>query len=226
MEVCLRCHGARCRGFSIQQGINNPQTGLVGGVHTLTLIVLARSALAFDLSHAVWNEGSFAGFPATVNEDLEVQSPVLYSYWNRGTAGIGTALTAHLRCKPDEKLWKFLDPMKEEATRKYTAFPQLFSGGAGLGNFLLDGFELTGDEQYLSRAWHVAEGILLCRLERDEGIVFPGEQARRESADFATGSAGICLFLDRLLKSGEEISPNFNFLPNVFADCSGFHASA
>ncbi|GAA2670248.1 hypothetical protein GCM10010400_34400 [Streptomyces aculeolatus] len=48
--------------------------------------------------------------------------------------------------------------------------------------------------------------------ELGEGAGFPGEQVVRESADFATGTAGVALFLDRLLGSGTGRRDNFNFV--------------
>ena len=49
-------------------------------------------------------------------------------------------------------------------------------------------------------------------MDRPEGIGFPGEQTARESADFATGAAGIALFLNRLHQAEVAIAPNFNFV--------------
>jgi hypothetical protein len=81
-----------------------------------------------------------------------------------------------------------------------------------MGNFLLDAWCQSGDERHLLAAWQAAEGVLLFRIECEEGITFPGEQARRESADYATGAAGIGLFLDRLLKAEEGFKGSFNFV--------------
>ena len=53
---------------------------------------------------------------------------------------------------------------------------------------------------------------MLFAIERPTGIAFPGENLLRISTDFATGSAGIGLFLDRLVKQGSE----FNFHPDRF----------
>jgi hypothetical protein len=95
---------------------------------------------------------------------------------------------------------------------KYAVFPQLFHGLAGMGNALLDLWEVSGDECYLSQAWQVAEGVLLFRIEREEGVTFPGEQAIRESADLATGAAGVALFLDRLAGADRGVQGNHNFV--------------
>jgi hypothetical protein len=49
-------------------------------------------------------------------------------------------------------------------------------------------------------------------MDRPEGIGFPGEQAIRESADLASGAAGVGLFLNRLLKAETGSRGNFNFV--------------
>ncbi len=77
---------------------------------------------------------------------------------------------------------------------------------------MLDVWDQTGDERHLLAAWEAAEGALLFRIDCEEGIAFPGEQTRRESADLATGGAGVALFLDRLLKTQDGTQENFLFL--------------
>lgn len=137
-------------------------------------------------------------------------------YWDVGSAGVGTALVRYWLADRDSTDIKWLAHLTADAGRKYTAFPQLFRGLAGLGNFLLDVWQLTGEQEHLLAAWQTAEGILLFGIEREEGLAFPGDQARRESADFATGAAGIGLFLHRLLKAESGHAPNFNFVVDEF----------
>jgi hypothetical protein len=118
----------------------------------------------------------------------------------------------------DPLLRRRLDDLVADASRKYTVSPQLFHGLAGLGNFLLDVWEYTREETHLAEAWQVAEGVLLFQIDRPEGIAFPGEQAARESTDFATGSAGVGLFLHRLLNAGDRRRSNFNFVVDELLD--------
>ncbi len=73
-------------------------------------------------------------------------------------------------------------------------------------------FEFTGDEASLAGAWQAADGAMHFEIEAPEGICFPGEQAVRESADYATGTAGVALFLNRLLRADGQGLTNFNFL--------------
>jgi lantibiotic modifying enzyme len=174
-------------------------------------LTYGRRALDFELAHAKEVNGKHAGFPALATEEL-VDDPVLSCYWDDGTAGVCTTLVRYAAVAPDAALESWRIRMEPDVCRKYTVFPPLFRGLAGLGNCLLDLWGFTGDERYLAEAWQVAEGVLLFRAERREGIAFPGEQAMRESADLATGSAGIAMFLSRLLNADGGISSNYNFV--------------
>lgn len=183
-----------------------------------SMLQLGREALQFELAQGVWLDGEFAGFPAHVEEPSRATSASavpeassLSCYWEDGSAGVGTTVARYAAATGDASFREWLLRLAADASRKYTAFPQLFRGLAGLGNFLLDAWAQSGDERHLLAAWHAAEGVLLFRLERPEGLAFPGEQTRRESADLATGAAGVGLFLHRLL-GAEQGRPNFNFV--------------
>lgn len=177
-----------------------------------TFLKLARQALDFELSHAVWSGGEFTGFNAEAVDEVDGRGVVPRCYWDAGTAGVATTLVRHLAATSDSALRLWVSHFASNLGHKYAVFPQLFHGLAGLGNALLDLCEFCADEQYLSEAWQVAEGVLLFGIPRPEGIGFPGEQAHRESADFATGAAGVGLFLDRLVKADANRCGNFNFV--------------
>lgn len=173
---------------------------------------LGRSALEFDLRQGNRRGPAFDGFPGVAVDGTDGDVVVPRCYWDYGSAGVGTTLVRYLNVAPDRSLRGWLEPIVSSVTRKYAMFPQLFHGLAGMGNLLLDVWESTSDERYLSEAWQIAEGVLLFRMERPEGLGFPGEQAIRESADLATGAAGVGLFLDRLLKAERHTGGNFNFV--------------
>jgi hypothetical protein len=59
-------------------------------------------------------------------------------------------------------------------------------------------YDLSGERRFLESADKVAEGIMHFRVQRD-GTAFPGELLSRLCCDYGTGSAGIALFLNRLL---------------------------
>ena len=173
---------------------------------------VGRLGLDFELSQAAIREGRLVGFPAEMPDDSKSPT-VLKSYWDVGSAGVATTVVRYLRLSPEPELAAWVTRLESDISRKYVAFPQLFHGLAGLGNSLLDIWEHGGRERSLEEAWKVAAGVLLFRMEREEGVVFPGEQAIRESADFATGSSGIGLFFQRLLQAdvGRKFG-NFNFV--------------
>jgi hypothetical protein len=172
---------------------------------------LGRAALDFDLAAGVRIGTRARGYPRDATEGPS-EPGVVRNYWDEGTAGVTTVALRYLLSRPDPELRQRVREDLEDSCRKYAVLPQLFHGLAGLGNVVLDAYELTGDRRYLDEAWRTAEGVLLFRVDRREGVVFPGEQALRECTDFATGSAGIGLFLHRLSQARPGDRTNFNFV--------------
>jgi hypothetical protein len=156
-----------------------------------------REALEFDLAQAV-DMGEGLLWPSRTGP-----TRVVVPYWRYGSAGVGTALLRYQRVVPEERYRSLLHSIRIAAARKYAIFPARGFGLAGLGEFLLDMAALGGGgeaQECLAAARKVASGILLFRLEKgSEGIAFPGADLWKISCDYSTGSAGIALFLDRLL---------------------------
>jgi lantibiotic modifying enzyme len=123
---------------------------------------------------------------------------VLVPSWFEGSAGVvGVYLRYWLVTK--KPLWnQLLNQMLPDLYRKFMPFPDYFVGLAGLGDVLLDAYQWTGEKRYLNEAARAASGILPFAINQPEGLAFPGEQLWRISTDFATGSAGIIYFLNRL----------------------------
>jgi len=163
-------------------------------------------ALQFDLSHAISIDEGVLSFPERA-DDTRFYEP----YWEFGSAGVGTALLRYYAVTGREDLLDSLQGIMRDADRKYTLLPGLFMGLSGLGNFFLDCHQFLGDARHLETARRIAGAALLFRVERSEGIAFPGIRITyRPTADLGMGSAGVGLFLRRLLTLG----PNFNFLPD------------
>ena len=155
-----------------------------------------RAALGFDLGFAVERDGVLS-FPGRTDQ----QRPLL-PYLDAGSAGVGRALVRYYAVTGDEQYRKTLDPLTRDCARRYALLPGLFHGLAGLGDLLLDCADLLGEPQFREEARRVADGVRLFAVERPAGIAFPGELLLRISADYATGSAGIALFLHRLARGG------------------------
>ncbi|WP_424851791.1 hypothetical protein [Streptomyces sp. SAI-170] len=83
---------------------------------------------------------------------------------------------------------------------KYAFVPGLFEGLSGIGEFMLDMYVFTGEERYRRNAFDIAETLLWFRIEGEDGTAFPGRWLTRISHDYATGSAGVGLFLSRLVR--------------------------
>ncbi|WP_130797173.1 class III lanthionine synthetase LanKC [Streptomyces otsuchiensis] len=192
--------------------------GATGDAEHLTL---GRQALDFDLAQATFQASGLYSFPAQVVAEGETAAVVRH-YWDSGTAGVLTALLRYHHVTQDPALRRRITELLPDIRRKFTVLPQLFHGTSGLGNTLLDAYEFLGDPELLADAERLAESVLCTAIERSEGIVFPGEQAVRESADLATGSAGVALFLDRLCRAEPGARTNANFvLDDLLPEAAG-----
>ncbi|MFI5491761.1 class III lanthionine synthetase LanKC [Actinoplanes sp. NPDC051859] len=169
---------------------------------------LGRAALAHDLRQGVLHDDRLWVFPRYADRDDQV----LRNYWDEGTAGVSTTALRYLVARPDDELRRVVPQLLADSCRKYVVFPQLFHGLAGMGTVLLDAGELLGEQRWLDEARRAAAGVLLDRVDRPEGLVFPGEQALRETTDLATGSTGVALFLDRLRKARPGTRTNTTFV--------------
>jgi serine/threonine protein kinase len=150
-------------------------------------------ALDFDLNSAVPTKDGGLSW----SETIEVSSP-LYPYWRFGSAGVGIVTARFQKLIGSPRYQSVLEQIFIDTDRKYAVFPGRFTGLAGLGEFLLDMHDLSGEERFLQSAKRVAGGIIHFRAERN-GSAFPGEMLSRLCCDYGTGSAGIALFLNRLL---------------------------
>ncbi len=153
---------------------------------------LAIKAIDFDLSYMEKKE-DYITFPRTINDKF------LTSYWQYGSAGIGTVLIRFYRYLKDPRYLKLAELCAKDAHRKYVYQPSQFRGLSGMGEFLLDMYYFTKNNEFLRQAEEVAEGVLLFSIKRPEGIAFLGDELMRISNDYGTGSAGIGMFLHRLL---------------------------
>lgn len=145
------------------------------------------------------------------------QAKIIYPYWQYGSAGIGMALIRYQAVLGGERYKDFIEKIFLDLNRKYAVFPGLFIGLAGLGETLLDFHRFTGDDRFLRGAYRVATGLKLFRINRPEGIAFPGDGLSKICCDLATGSAGVGRFFYRLVHRG----PTPLVLDELLADRAG-----
>jgi serine/threonine protein kinase len=162
-------------------------------------LAAGQRGLEFDLDQAVVTKDGGLSWKKTV----QTKSP-LYPYWQYGSAGIGMSVLRYWRLLGKPEYWSVLEKIFVDTDRKYAVFPGKLMGLSGLGDFLLDMHDATGEERFIESAHKVAEGILQFQVER-RGIAFPGESIARLSCSYGNGSAGIGLFLKRL--QGEKGNP-------------------
>lgn len=153
--------------------------------------------LAFDLGCARETGGSL-GFPRRSGAG----STILLPYYAQGSAGVGCVLLRYYAVTGKAHYRALAEQIKVAVTQKYTVVPALYNGLAGLGNYLLDAAKYLEDPGCLALAYRVVQGIKLFRIERDGGCIFPGLDQGKLITDYAEGSAGVALFLQRVLHGG------------------------
>ncbi|WP_223638199.1 lanthionine synthetase C family protein [Corallococcus sp. EGB] len=164
----------------------------------------ARRAMDFDLAHAKEREGAWVWGTAT---DDGGHRP----YWLQGGGGIASALIRFFEVLQEERYLDAAHRAAKGCNVFFAAAPHLFEGLASMGETLLDLYRVTGEPRYLEQARRKATQTLLFRIERPEGLAFPGRHLLRISHDYGMGGAGIGLFLHRLVGQGprrfHDLSP-------------------
>lgn len=152
---------------------------------------LGKRALEFDIAATVPN----------LDGNLSLQVRRLPGapgapYLRYGSSGLGMAMVRYYRALGDPRYLNILNDLLPDACRKYGISPGRFIGLSGIGEFLLPLAELEPFHAKCSEALQrLITGIMLFRVKTPGGMAFPGYELYRLSCDFATGSAGIALFL-------------------------------
>jgi lantibiotic modifying enzyme len=127
---------------------------------------------------------------------------VIYPYWRYGSAGVGLALIRYQSIVRDDRYQDYIEKIYLDLNRKYAVYPGLFVGLSGIGETLLDLHRFTGEDRFLRAAYRIATGLSLFKIERPEGLAFPGDGLTKICCDLATGGAGIGRFFHRLIRRG------------------------
>jgi len=120
-------------------------------------------------------------------------------HMRHGTAGVGTALIRHYALTGEQRYREFVEVCAYTVADRFTNKLWFDYGLSGYGEFLLDMYQFTGEERYLNNCFYLAEAILPHRMPKNGGYAFLGGDMLRIECDFGMGSAGIGLFLHRLL---------------------------
>ena len=158
------------------------------------LLEIAQKAVAFDIYQSR-QFGSRILTPFTKTDELKAAATPGTFY---GSSGVGSAALRIHAVTGNPFFKDFVELCCNTVRSRYTNKIWQDWGLAGCGEFLIDAYQFTNDESLLNAAYYLAEGILPYRIEKPEGIVFPGSEMLRISCDFGLGSAGIGMFLHRL----------------------------
>jgi serine/threonine protein kinase/rhamnogalacturonyl hydrolase YesR len=156
----------------------------------------AIKAVDFEIAHCQYLDDVLLWYPHVDARASDPKSP----HMRYGTAGVGTVVLRAYLASGEPRLRKFAERCANTVTDRHTNKLWYNYGMAGYGEYLLDMYRLLGDERYLNWAYFQAEGLLPHRIYKEEGIAFAAEELFRISCDLAGGSAGIGLFLHRLLR--------------------------
>jgi hypothetical protein len=160
-------------------------------------------ALEFDLAHGQVVDGGRGGRSwAYVAGDTTMRLP----YAMYGSAGIGSVLLRYRHLAGITDFDAVLEDIYIDTDRKYSLGLGRFMGLAGIANFRLDAYQLSGEQRHRDAVAKQLRGIELFRLERPDGLAYPGELLDRISCDYGYGCAGLLTLFGRLLDgSGDEL---------------------
>lgn len=168
-----------------------------------------EQGLRFDMACGRRIEGGI-GFP----RHSAGANSILLPYLAYGSAGVGSVALRFYMVTKRPMYRDFIDAIKVAVAQKYSVSPDLFTGLAGMGNYLLDAHQMLDDDSYLGLAHRLSHGLKLFELPRETGSAFVALDQAKISSDYACGAAGIALFLHRLQGGG----PNLNFMLDHLLD--------
>ena len=152
----------------------------------------------------VAEDGSLAT-PITAGGDTYARN---LAHGNAGVAKAFLSARQHFGSDKDDFIRQLLLPNDTHLPAfSHTPAPGYFYGLSGIGEVLLDAFAITGETGYLCHAQNILKDLLSFQIPHEDGIAFPGgENLKRLSCDFATGSLGIAHFIHRCQEAVDKRS--------------------
>lgn len=135
-------------------------------------------------------------------------------YLFAGSAGVLFTAARYLGHRQDDPLLlRKIQRIRRDVVKTHTALAGLYPGLAGLGFTLAEYADLTGDEQAAAQAMRIGRGLFKYAVPGSSGVRMHGDRTLRFSADLWSGSAGVLLFLDRLLSGRRDAFFTFDAVP-------------
>jgi tRNA A-37 threonylcarbamoyl transferase component Bud32 len=157
------------------------------------LLERGRELLSEELVFAV-DDGTGLGFRGHRTDQRSLP------YLGAGSAGFAAVAGRYLDldARPDDRLDTAYRAALRSTAAGMTLLAGLFDGVAGLGLVLSERAALSGDPQLGEFARRSARTLFAHAVGHPSGVRFLGGLGTRFSADLATGSAGVLLFLTHL----------------------------
>jgi lantibiotic modifying enzyme len=177
-----------------------------------------RRLLDAELSRAIALPDGALSFPdsATVRRAM----PYLFT----GSAGVLFTAVRYLGITDDPELLAAIPRIRRDVIKHVAVLAGLYCGLAGLGFTLAEYADLTGDDQAMGEALRIGTALFKYAVPSPSGVRFLGDRTYRFSADLWSGSAGVLLFLDRLLGGRRNTLFSFDAVPARPAPPATVHA--
>lgn len=117
-----------------------------------------------------------------------------------GTAGVLRAVVRYNQVCRDDRLLAVESSLMPRLRTTYTVMSGLYQGLSGLGFALADHSDVSGDTAGRDAALRTARALFKYAVPGETGVRFHGEKLKRLSADLWSGSAGVLLFLDDVVR--------------------------
>lgn len=167
-------------------------------------LVRGRRLLHEELARAIPLPDGALSFPDSAVRRRSM--PYLFT----GSAGILFAAARYAACADDPRLRLVLPRIMRDVYKNHAVQAGLYCGLSGLGLALSEYAELTGCGQAADEALRIGRALFKYAVPGPAGVRFPGHRMVRFSADLWSGSAGILLFLDRLLTGCRDLFFTFD----------------
>lgn len=197
-------------GTSIRSGLVSGRAGVALALYHLhrttgddRLFTRGMRLLGEELAYAVPLPGGGVGFRVARNDRR------VYPYLFAGSAGYAWALSRFLAHRPDAEFdvpvdvdltaTEVLSRCLDACTARFTVFPGLFAGLAGLVTTLADAGKRLDRPDLVDTALTSARGLFRYAVPHGSGAGWLGEPGQRISTDLWSGGAGVLIALRLLL---------------------------